>query len=115
MKRRVVVTGIGVVTSLGCQVDELWTRICNGESGIHALERFDASGFRVKIGGEILDFSTDGYLSAKEAKRLDRFAQFGVVAAAEAAKDCGIDFSKEDSYRCGVISGSSAVPGVAER
>ena len=106
MKRRVVVTGIGAVTSLGCRVEELWTRVCNGESGIRTLQRFDPSPFRVRIGGEILDWSTDGYLPTKEAKRLDRFAQLGLVASVDAVKDSGIDFSKEDPFRCGVIVGS---------
>lgn len=106
MKRRVVVTGIGAVTSLGCRVEELWTRVCNGESGIRTLQRFDPSPFRVRIGGEILDWSTDGYLPPKEAKRIDRFAQLGLVASVDAVKDSGIDFSKEDPFRCGVIIGS---------
>ena len=106
MKRRAVVTGIGAVTSLGCRVEELWTRICNGESGIRALQRFDLSSYRAQIGGEILDWSTDGYISSKEAKRIDRFAQLGLVSSMDAVKDSGIDFSREDPYRCGVILGS---------
>ncbi|MHC4179276.1 MAG: beta-ketoacyl-ACP synthase II, partial [Planctomycetota bacterium] len=106
MKRRVVVTGIGAVTSLGCRVEELWTRICNGESGIGLLQRFDTSPYRVRIGGEILDWSTDGYVPPKESKRIDRFAQLGLVASLDAVKDSGIDFSKEDPFRCGVILGS---------
>jgi 3-oxoacyl-[acyl-carrier-protein] synthase II len=106
MKRRVVVTGIGAVTSLGCRVEELWTRICNGESGIGLLQRFDTSPYRVRIGGEILDWSTDGYVAPKESKRIDRFAQLGLVASLDAVKDSGIDFSKEDPFRCGVILGS---------
>ncbi|MBN2475553.1 MAG: beta-ketoacyl-ACP synthase II [Pirellulales bacterium] len=106
MKRRVVVTGIGAVTSLGCQVGELWSRVCNGESGIAALRRFDVSQYRVRIGGEVANFSTDGYVIAKEAKRLDRVVQFAMVAGIDAVRDSGIDFSKEDPYRCGVIVGS---------
>ena len=106
MKRRVVVTGIGVVTSLGRRIEELWTRICNGESGIRLLERFDASSFRARIGGEILDWSVDGYIPPKEVKRIDRFAQMGLVASVDAVRDSGIDFSREDRFRCGVILGS---------
>ncbi len=106
MKRRVVVTGMGAVTSLGCRIDELWPRICNGESGVGVLRRFDATRFRVKIGGEIGDWSTDGYIARKEAKRIDPFAQFALVASIDAVKDSGIDFSKEDAFRCGVILGS---------
>jgi len=106
MKRRVVVTGISAVTSLGCRVDEVWTRICNGHSGITALKGFDTSGYRVRIGGEILDWPPDGYFTSKEAKRLDRFAQLGVVGGIDAIEDSGIEFSKEDPFRCGVILGS---------
>jgi 3-oxoacyl-[acyl-carrier-protein] synthase II len=106
MNRRVVVTGLGVVTSLGCKVDELWSRLCNGESGIHPIERFDCSRFRSRFGGEIRNWSTEGYISPKESKRLDRFTQFAVVAAIEAVRDAGWDVSGEDPNRCGVIFGS---------
>ncbi len=106
MKRRVVVTGLGVVTPLGNGIETLWTRICNGESGIRKVEQFDFSRFRVQIGGECRDFSCHGRLPAKEAKRLDRFAQMAVVAAMEAVDQSGLDFSTEDVYRCGVIIGS---------
>ncbi|NQT11993.1 MAG: beta-ketoacyl-ACP synthase II [Planctomycetes bacterium] len=106
MKRRVVVTGMGVVTSLSCEVEDLWTRVCNGESGIHLIERFDASYFRSRIGGELRDWSTEGYLPSNEAKRLDRFAQFALVGAVDAVKQSGLDFSKTDVNRCGVILGS---------
>lgn len=106
MKRRVVVTGLGVVTSLSCRVDDFWVRICEGQSGIHPIRRFDASRFRSRIAGEIADWSTDGYLPQKEVKRLDRFVQFGVVAGMEAVRDAGIDFARENPYRCGAIIGS---------
>jgi 3-oxoacyl-[acyl-carrier-protein] synthase II len=104
--KRVVITGLGVVTSLGCKVEELWTRLCNGESGIHPIERFDCTRFRSRFGGEVRNWSTDGYIAPKEAKRLDRFTQFAVVAAIEAVRDSGLEFSKEDANRCGVIFGS---------
>ena len=113
MKRRVVVTGLGAVTSLACEVPTLWTRICNGESGIRPIERFDTSQFRARFGGEICDWSPEGYIPGREAKRLDRFAQFAVVAAVDAVKDSGLDFSKEDVSRCGVIVGSG-VGGLSE-
>ena len=106
MKRRVVVTGLGAVTSLGCQVDELWTRICNGESGVGLLERLDVSNYRVRFGGEVRNWSVDGYIGAKEVKRFDRFVQFAQVSGVNAVRDSGIDFSKEDLWRCGVILGS---------
>ncbi len=104
--RRVVVTGLGVVTSLSCKVEDLWVRLCNGESGVRPIERFDCSRFRSRFGGEVSHWSTDGYLPPKEAKRLDRFTQFAVVGAMDAVRDSGLEFSKEDPYRCGVIFGS---------
>ncbi len=106
MNRRVVVTGLGTVTSLSCQVEDLWQRILEGQSGIHALSRFDTSEFKVRFGGELSDWEPDGYIPPKERKRLDRFAQFALVAATDAVKSSGIDFSKEDAFRCGVIVGS---------
>ncbi|HEX7376673.1 MAG TPA: beta-ketoacyl-ACP synthase II [Pirellulales bacterium] len=106
MKRRVVITGLGVVTSLSRQVEDLWQRINRGESGIRAITAFDTTEFKVKFGGEISDWDVDGYISAREAKRIDRFTQFALVAAIDAVKDSGIEFGKEDPFRCGVILGS---------
>jgi 3-oxoacyl-[acyl-carrier-protein] synthase II len=106
MKRRVVVTGIGAVTSLGCKVDELWTRICNGESGVGPLERLEVPNYRVRFGGEIRNWSTEGYIEAKDVKRFDRFVQFAHVGGVNAVVDSGIDFSKENPWRCGVVLGS---------
>ena len=106
MKRRVVVTGLGVVTALGRQVEELWTRLCNGESGVRRYQNVDCSRFKVCIGGEIPDWSLDGYVSTKDAKRLDRFCQFALVGAMDAVKQSGLDFDKEDRFRCGAIIGS---------
>jgi 3-oxoacyl-[acyl-carrier-protein] synthase II len=106
MKRRVVVTGLGVVTSLGCQVDQLWQRVLAGESGIHTLRLFDTAGHRVRFGGDIYDWDPSEYISAKEVKRLDRFTQFALVAGTDAVTDSGLDLAKEDSFRCGVVLGS---------
>jgi 3-oxoacyl-[acyl-carrier-protein] synthase II len=106
MKRRVVVTGLGLITSLGRRVDEVWARVRDGQSGVHTLQLFDASRFRVKFAGEIVDFSTEGYIPRKEVKRLDRFTQFAMIAGIDAVRDSGLDFSREDPFRCGVILGS---------
>ena len=113
MKRRVVVTGLGVVTSLSCQVVDLWKRILDGESGIHRLRCFDLKDFRVTIGGDIYDWDPIDYISLKEMKRVDRFSQFALVAGADAVRDSGLDFSKEDDFRCGVILGCG-IGGLAE-
>jgi len=106
MKRRVVVTGMGVVTSLSCDVNDLWSQVLAGESGIHDLKLVDTTDFRVKIGGDVYDWDPGDYIDRKEAKRLDRFSQFALYAGSKAVEDSGIDFTKEEPFRCGVILGS---------
>ena len=106
MKRRVVVTGLGVVTSLSCKVDDLWDRILRGESGIHPLKLFPTEGHKVRFAGDIYDWDPIAYIPAKELKRIDRFTQFALVAGADAVEHSGLDFSREDTFRCGVILGS---------
>lgn len=106
MKRRVVITGLGAVTSLSCEVEDLWQRILRGESGIHELRLFDTEDHKVKFAGDVWDWNPVDYISAKELKRIDRFSSFAMVAGTDAIKDSGIDFEKEDSFRCGVILGS---------
>ena len=106
MKRRVVVTGLGAVTSLSLKVEDLWQRILRGESGIHPLRIFDASRFKVRFGGDVYDWDPAGYLSAKDSKRIDRFTQFALAAGIDAVRDSGLDFAREDPFRAGVILGS---------
>jgi 3-oxoacyl-[acyl-carrier-protein] synthase II len=106
MKRRVVVTGLGCVTSLALNVEALWQAILAGESGIHSLSIVDTTHQRVKFGGDIPNFDPGPSCDPKDAKRLDRFSLFAMAAAYQAVNDCGIDFSKEDSFRCGAILGS---------
>jgi 3-oxoacyl-[acyl-carrier-protein] synthase II len=106
MKRRVVVTGLGAATALSCKVEELWSRVCSGHSGVGPLERLDVTGYRVRFGGEIRNWSVDGYIEPKDVKRFDRFVQFAMVAGVNAVADSGIDFSKENPWRCGVVLGS---------
>ena len=79
MKRRVVVTGLGVVTSLSCEVEDLWQRILRGESGIHELRLFDTSDHKVKFAGDVWDWNPTDYITPKELKRLDRFSSFALV------------------------------------
>ncbi len=107
MNRRVVVTGLGVVTSLGHQVEEVWQRVLRGDSGIRLLKLFDTEKFKVKFGGEISDWApSEKYMSPKDHRRIDRFTQFALVAGTDAVTQSGIDFAKEDPFRCGVIIGS---------
>jgi 3-oxoacyl-[acyl-carrier-protein] synthase II len=106
-QRRVVITGLGLVTSLGESVDEVWEKLCAGKSGIHAVTRFNLDDFPVRFGGECSHFDVGNYgVDVKEARRLDRFGQFGLAASVSAVTDSGIDFSKEDPYKCGVLIGS---------
>ena len=107
MARRVVVTGMSVITALGLELSEFWERLCAGKSGVSRLDRFDCSDFKVNFGGEVKDFRPEDHFDSKEAKRLDRFSQFALAAAQKATRQSGIDFSNQpDPYRCGVIIGS---------
>lgn len=106
MKRRVVVTGLGVVTSLSLKVDDLFERLCRGESGVHLIRQFDTTDYKVKFGGDVYDWDTGDYIDRKEVKRIDRFTQFALVAGIDAVRDSGLDLSKEEPFRCGVILGS---------
>jgi len=106
MRRRVVVTGMGCVTPLANQVDLLWERILAGKSGIHPLTVVDTTHQKVKFGGDCADFEPGDSVEPKEVKRLDRFVLFAMHAAKQAILQSGLDFSKEDSYRCGAILGS---------
>lgn len=113
MKRRVVVTGMGIVTPLGQEVDQLWHSVLEAKSGIHTLSLISPEPFKVKIAGDIPDFSPGEYCDPKDLKRLDRFTLFAMYAGGKAIEDSGLDFSQEDPYRCGVILGSG-IGGLAE-
>ena len=106
-KRRVVVTGLGVVTSLGETVEKMWDALIAGKSGIGAISRWDMSPFPVRFGGECQGFDVTQYgVHKKDVKKLDRFAQFGIAASVSAIKDSGIDFTVGQNERAGVIIGS---------
>ena len=104
--RRIVVTGVGVVSPLANDVESFWTRLTAGESGIHELSTLDTEGYKVHFGGDIPDFSISEYVEAREAKRLDRFTQFAVHAGTQAIRDSKIDLDQVDRAKCGVILGS---------
>jgi 3-oxoacyl-[acyl-carrier-protein] synthase II len=106
MKRRVAITGLGLVTGLGCKVAEVWRDVCAGRSGVHAITLFDTALHRVRFGGEVQNWSAEGYIPPKEAKRIDRFSQFALVGAIDAVRDSGLDFKAEDPFRAGCILGS---------
>lgn len=106
MRRRVVVTGLGCVTPLSCDVADLWKAVLDGKSGIHPLSIIDTTHHKVRFGGDVTNFNPGTAVEPKEIKRLDRFTLFAMFAAYHAVKDCGIEFSREDATRCGVILGS---------
>jgi len=112
-RRRVVITGLGCITALAESVDEFFAALCGGRSGISFIESFDISAYPVKFGGEIKNFVPTKYIEQRESKRMDRFAQFAVAAADQAVKDSGLDFSREDGFRAGVIVGTG-IGGIKE-
>lgn len=105
-KKRVVITGLGVVSSLGHEVQEFWGNLLAGESGVGMISRFDATDFATKFAGEIKDFDYANYIDRKEARRMDLFTQFAIVAAEKAVQDAALDFDKLNRRRVGVITGS---------
>jgi 3-oxoacyl-[acyl-carrier-protein] synthase II len=105
-ERRVVITGVGVLTPLGCDLEEFWRNLLAGKSGIAPVTRFDTTNFDSKIGGEVKDFKPEEFMPLKETRRTDRFTQYAVGAAKKALADSGIDISKADANRIGVLIGS---------
>jgi 3-oxoacyl-[acyl-carrier-protein] synthase II len=107
MTRRVVVTGISVVTALGHETGEFWDRLCAGKSGVSKVQRFEVDDFKVNFGGEIKNWD-DGndLIPPREFKKMDRFVQFAVYGSIKAQRQSGYDFSQGDPYRHGVMTGS---------
>lgn len=105
-KRRVVVTGMGMISPLGNSVAETWRQILAGKSGIAAIDRFDVNEFSTRIGGAIKNFDINEYMSAKESKRFDPFIHYGVAAAEEALQDSGIAVTEANAHRIGTAIGS---------
>lgn len=111
--RRVVITGMGVATPLGCSVDEYWANLVACKSGITPLSLFDSTFHETKFAGQCLSFAPGRYIDGKELKRLDRFAQFALVTAIDAAADADLDFTKVDPFRVGAIVGCG-IGGITE-
>lgn len=106
MKRRVVITGLGIVSPIGNDVETAWDNVVNGRSGIGRITRFDASALNSQIAGEVKDFDVTQYLSAKEARQMDSFIHYGVAAGLQAWRDSGLELTGSDGERAGVIIGS---------
>lgn len=105
-KRRVVITGMGMVGPVGLTVDESWQNILAGKSGIRALEHFDVSAFPTRFGGSVWDFDVSNYIPVKEAKKMDMFIHYGMAAGKQAFEDSGLEVSEENAPRIGVAIGS---------
>ena len=106
MKRRVVITGLGIVSPVGNDIDSAWDNIVNGRSGITRITRFDPSLLNAQIAGEVKDFDVTQYMSAKEAKTMDTFIHYGVAAGIQAWRDAGIEVTDANAERIGTIVGS---------
>ncbi len=106
MKRRVVITGFGLTTPLGVGCDDVWRRILNGESGIGPITRFDASAHDTRIAGEVKNFRPEEYVSVREVRRMDLFVLYALAATRIAVERAGLDMTKEDPERVGVIVGT---------
>jgi 3-oxoacyl-[acyl-carrier-protein] synthase II len=105
-RRRVVVTGLGLITPLGVGVEKSWNALIRGESGIRKITRFDASAFPTQIAGEVEGFNPEDYIEPKEIKKMDRFIHFGVAAATMAIDDSGLKIDEKNAGRVGVIVGA---------
>jgi len=105
-KRRVVVTGLGIVSPVGSTVASAWESILNGKSGIGLITHFDVSAFPCRIGGQVAGFDVNAYIPPKDARHMDEFMQYGFAAGIQAVADSGIDFSKTDATMCGAICGA---------
>ena len=106
MERRVVVTGLGAITPIGNNVEEFWKGIKEGKCGIDEITKFDTTNFKVKLAAEVKGYNPEEYFDRREAKRLDLYSQYAMIASREAWKDSKLDKEKENMERVGVIIGS---------
>lgn len=105
-RRRVVITGVGLITPLGVGVEKSWEGLKNGKSGIRQITRFDASTFPTRIAGEVEEFVPEDFIEAKEIKKMDRFIQFGIASASMAMEDSGLNINETNAARVGVYVGA---------
>ncbi len=105
-RRRVVVTGLGILSPVGIGLEECWDAVVNGRSGIGPITQFDASSYPTRIAGEVKGFQAEKYMDKREVRRNDRFIQFALAAGEMAMKDSGLDMSKEDAERVGAVVGA---------
>ena len=113
-KRRVVITGLGIISPVGNDVAETWENIKNGKSGIGLISHFDTSAFSVRIGGSIKNFDPARYIPTKDVKKMDPFIHYGMAAGSQAIEDSGLEITEQNAYRIGVAIGSGigGLPGI---
>ena len=104
--RRVVVTGLGVVSPVGSTLDSFWAAIQAGENGIGPITYFDTTAFDTKFAGQVKGFNVEEFMSKKDVRHLDPFCHYGIAAAKMAVDDSGLDMAKEDATRVGVVAAS---------
>ena len=105
-KRRVVVTGLGMVTPLGIGITDTWNALCQGQSGIGSITRFDTTNFPVRIAGEVKGFDPAQYIEKKEIKKMDTFIHFALAASQEAVDDANLTITPDNAERVGVYVGA---------
>ncbi|HEY5655377.1 MAG TPA: beta-ketoacyl-ACP synthase II [Woeseiaceae bacterium] len=105
-KRRVVITGMGIVSPVGSQLNEAWSNICEGRSGIGPIQAFDATDFATRIGGAVKGFAVEDFLAPKDARKMDTFMHYGIGASVMAMRDAGLEISESNGHRVGVAMGA---------
>ncbi|MFT5170112.1 MAG: 3-oxoacyl-[acyl-carrier-protein] synthase II, partial [Candidatus Omnitrophota bacterium] len=105
-KKRIVVTGMGVISPIGCDVETFWKSLIEGKSGVGPVTTFDTTGFTATIAGEASDYNALDHFDTKKARNLAKFVQYATVASREAVKNAGLDMTKVDRTRVGVLVGS---------
>ena len=106
MENRIVITGMGAVTPVGNNVEEVWNSLIQGRSGISKITKFDVTDYPVTIAGEVKNFNPEEYIDKKSVRKMDLFTQYGVAASVQAVRDSGLNFDNENRERVGVIVGS---------
>lgn len=108
MKRRVVITGMGAITPLGCGVEKFWQAVRAGKTGFAPISTFDTAEYKCKLAAQVKDFQPENYMDRKAAKRMEAFSQFAVAAAGEAIEDAGLKLEEEDAAGWAALSAAES-------
>ncbi|MDH5323717.1 MAG: beta-ketoacyl-ACP synthase II, partial [Gammaproteobacteria bacterium] len=105
-ERRVVITGMGIVSPVGNELDEAWDNVCNGVSGIRIVDEFDTSTYPTRIGGIVQNFNVEEFLTPKDARKMDPFVHYGIASAVKAIRDSGLEITEKNGHTIGVAMGA---------